>query len=74
MRLKESAGVRDQGDSAGFLSLLELSVVHAQLQQILSRHVLGSQHAIDALKRKLPAGMKEIGQVRLAETGLSRQQ
>jgi len=44
--------------------------VRAKVQQILSRHMLSRQHAVNAFQGELSSRVKKIGQVRLAEAGL----
>jgi hypothetical protein len=43
-------------------------------QKIGCRQMLGGQHAIHGLQRKLAPAAQEIGEMRLAQTGLTRQQ
>jgi hypothetical protein len=43
-------------------------------EQVACRHVLGGKHAVKGLERELAPMVQEIGEVRLAKSGLARQQ
>ena len=51
-----------------------LSSESTEFQQVFGCHVLRGQHAIQSLRARAVCAMKKVGQVRLAESGLSRKQ
>jgi hypothetical protein len=73
VRFRERRGVGDDRDQAAFLVGQLISGPMDDGQKVGSRKVLGGEDAIHGFERKLPPGMQEIGEMGLAQSGLTSQ-
>jgi hypothetical protein len=72
-RFKKRRSMRDDRDGAVFFVVRENSRWIECGQKVGSGEMLCSKNAIHGIERKLAAAVEEIGKMRLAEPGLTRQ-
>ena len=71
--LKEGGRVGDDGDGTVIVGGEPRAMV-GRREQVGGGHALRGEDAVDCVEGELSPAMEKIGQMRLAETGLARQQ